>query len=63
MSISTTAMCDPNGNTKFGGSHVTDPLRFGSMPSGRSCAVKAAKASAWIAISLSGLPFTGTSRR
>ena len=48
----------PNGNTKFGGSHVTEALRFGSMPSGRSWAVKAAKASAWIAISLSGLPAT-----
>ena len=58
MSISTTAMWEPNGNTKFGGSQVTEPLSIGSIPSGRSWAVKAANASAWIAISLSGLPVT-----
>ena len=58
VSISTTAMWLPKGNTKFGGSQVTEPLRFGSMPSGRSWAVNAPNARAWIESSLSGLPAT-----
>ena len=47
-SISTTATWVPNGNAKFTGSKRHCSCRFGSMPSGRSCAANAANPSSWM---------------
>src|SRR6266550_5817895 len=54
VSTSTTAMCVPEGQLKFGGSYTNDASSPGSMPSGRLCAVQAWSASSLV---VSDLPF------
>ncbi len=61
VSTSTTAMWVPLGNVKFGGSKVTWASRLGSIPSGRSWAVKAAKATSPKATARDGVPTTRNS--
>ncbi len=58
MSTSTTHTCVPAGQVKFGGSHVADEVRSGSVPAGRSCACQADTASSGIVRALSGAPRT-----
>ena len=60
MSTSVAHRWVPCGNEKFSGSNVASESRFGSTPSGRSCAANTASATSWMDTALASAPVPRT---